>query len=105
MGMMSEILNNIPMTSMSQKSLRAKAIETIGYLVEAVSEEKETFGATVMETTNYLVNLLNSGLGNDDPQSLSIKESLTKIACFLKEDFSQYMPNMLTNLVNDSKLD
>lgn len=103
--MMTEILTNIGMTSMPQKMLRAKAIGTIGFMIESVSEMKSSFSSSVMEITNYLVNLLNSGLQTDDPQSLAIKETLTKIASFLKEDFSQYMPNMLQNLLNDSKLD
>ena len=48
---------------------------------------------------------MNSGLSNDDPQTLAIKESLAKIAFFLKEDFHQFMPNLLTTLVTDTKLD
>jgi hypothetical protein len=52
-----------------------------------------------------LVDLLNSGLTNDDPQALSIKETLTKIAAFLKEDFHTFMPFLMTNLVTDAKLD
>lgn len=30
---------------------------------------------------------------------------MTKIAFFLKEDFHAFMPALLTNLVNDAKLD
>ena len=48
---------------------------------------------------------MNSGLTNDDPQVLAIKETLAKIAFFLKEDFHTFMPNLLNNLVNDSKLE
>jgi len=48
---------------------------------------------------------MNSNLSSDDPQLLAIKETLTKIAFFLKEDFDQFMPNMLTALVNDAKQD
>jgi len=36
---------------------------------------------------------------------LSIKETLTKIAAFLKEDFHAFMPDLLSNLVKDAKLD
>lgn len=42
---------------------------------------------------------------NDDPQNLAIKETLTKIAFFLKEDFHHYMPSLLQVLVNDAKLE
>jgi hypothetical protein len=77
----------------------------MGYMIEAVSEEKTTFFANVLTITTNLVSLMNSGLSNDDPQMLSIKETLTKIASFLKEDFNQFMPMMLTTLINDAKLD
>lgn len=36
---------------------------------------------------------------------IAIKETLTKIAFFLKEDFNQFMPTMLTTLINDAKVD
>ena len=74
-------------------------------MIEAVSEEKAKFKNDVIIITNNLITLMNSGLTNDDPQMLSIKEALTKIAFFLKEDFNSFMPNMLTTLVNDSKAD
>jgi hypothetical protein len=42
-------------------NLRARTIETMGFMIEAVAEEKATFLASVVEITNYLVNLLTSG--------------------------------------------
>ena len=74
-------------------------------MIEAVSEQKATFLTNVVEITTSLVTLLNSGLTNDDPQALAIKETLIKIAFFLKEDFHQFMPTVLTIIVNDTKLD
>lgn len=59
----------------------------------------------VNEIATYLINLLKSGLSNDDPQSLAIKETMAKIASFLKEDFNKFMPDILTSLITDSKLD
>jgi hypothetical protein len=72
-------------------NLRARTIETMGFMIEAVAEEKATFSASVTEITNYLVNLLTSGqLSGEDPQIQSIKETLSKIAFFMKEDFHPY---------------
>lgn len=48
-------------------TLRARTIEAMGFMIEAVAEEKATFGASVKEITAVLVQLLNSGLTNDDP--------------------------------------
>lgn len=36
-------------------------------MIEAVTEEKETFKANVLEITYVLINILKSGLTNDDP--------------------------------------
>ncbi len=90
---------------MSQMTLRSRTIEAMGFMIEAVSEEKQAFKESVSQIAQTLITTLNSGLSTDDPQSLAIKETLTKIAAFLKEDFHVYMPLLLTNLVNDAKLD
>jgi hypothetical protein len=47
---------------------------------------------------------MNSGLTTDDPQVLSIKETLAKIAFFLKEDFHTFMPELMNTLVTDANL-
>jgi|LauGreDrversion4_2_1035121.scaffolds.fasta_scaffold69174_4 hypothetical protein len=58
---MMQILMNVGTTNQQQMNLRARTIETMGYMIEAVAEEKTTFLASVVEITNYLVNLLTSG--------------------------------------------
>lgn len=66
---MMQILMNVGTTNQQQMNLRARTIETMGYMIEAVAEEKTTFLASVVEITNYLVNLLTSGqLNCEDPQ-------------------------------------
>ncbi len=66
---MMQILMNVGTTNQQQMNLRARTIETMGYMIEAVAEEKTTFLASVVEITNYLVNLLTSGqLNSEDPQ-------------------------------------
>lgn len=67
MPLMIQILNNVAMTNMTQMTLRARTIEAMGFMIEAVSEEKESFKTNVLEITSLLVQLLNSGLTNDDP--------------------------------------
>jgi hypothetical protein len=58
----------------------------------------------VVEITTSLVSLLNSGtLTNDDPQALAIKETLSKIAYFLKEDFHVFFQQIFPALLADAK--
>lgn len=66
--LMMQILLNVGTTNQQQMNLRARTIETMGFMIEAVAEEKATFLANVTEITNYLVNLLTSGqLNGEDP--------------------------------------
>lgn len=66
--LMMQILLNVGTTNQQQMNLRARTIETMGFMIEAVAEEKVTFLANVTEITNYLVNLLTSGqLNGEDP--------------------------------------
>jgi hypothetical protein len=103
--LMMQILTNVGTANMQQMTLRARTIEAMGFMIEAVAEEKETFNESVHQITATLVNFLQSGLSNDDPQISAIKETLSKIAFFMKEDFHKYMAALLPNLVNDTKLD
>lgn len=66
--LMMQILLNVGTTNQQQMNLRARTIETMSFMIEAVAEEKATFLANVTEITNYLVNLLTSGqLNGEDP--------------------------------------
>jgi hypothetical protein len=38
MPMMIQILTNVPMTNMTQMTLRSRTIEAMGFMIEAVSE-------------------------------------------------------------------
>lgn len=38
MPMMIQILNNVPMTNMTQMTLRSRTIEAMGFMIEAVQE-------------------------------------------------------------------
>jgi len=67
MNLMTQILTMVGMTSMSQMTLRARTIEAMGFMIEAVQDDKDTFKGKVSEITKTLVQLLNSGLTNDDP--------------------------------------
>jgi hypothetical protein len=96
MPMMLEILTVVGNQNMAQKNLRARTIEAMGYMIEAVAEEKEAFVKNVTSITVTLIELLNNltqdANNNDDPQILAIKEAIAKISSFLKEDFHQFMP-------------
>jgi hypothetical protein len=43
MPMMTQILSNVAMTNMQQMTLRSRTIEAMGFMIEAVSEQRETF--------------------------------------------------------------
>lgn len=60
MPMMKEILSNVNSASMQDRKLRAKAIDTIGSIIIAVSdcEDKAPYTAGVMEITDLLAKLL-----------------------------------------------
>ena len=90
------------------KKLRARAITTIGSIVTSVtadsSEEKEPFKANVLEITQHLATTLQSGLKEDDPQDEAIKDTLAQCAGFLGEEFVQFLPTMLDQLIADAQL-
>lgn len=103
--LMMQILLNVGTTNQQQMNLRARTIETMGFMIEAVAEEKATFLPNVLEITNYLVTLLTSGqLSSEDPQNQAIKETLSKIGYFMKEDFHPFFAKIFPQLLEDAKL-
>lgn len=52
MPMMFEILNNIGSQTIQQKTLRSRTIESMGFMIESVAEEKETFKVDVLKITH-----------------------------------------------------
>lgn len=93
MPMMKEILTNVGNVTMSDKKLRAGAIDTIGSIIIAVSDcdDKEQFAPGVHDITQLLAGALQQGLSDDDPQDEAIKNTLTQSAGFLQKDFAPYM--------------
>lgn len=78
----------------------------MGYMIEAVTEEKSTFMSSVMEIASFLMSLLSSdSMKNEDPQSSAIKECMIRISYFLKEDSHQFMSVMLPSILRDTTLD
>lgn len=67
--LMQEILEKVGQTTMSEKQLRAKAIDSIGSIIIAVtdSDQKDEFKASVSSIAEYLSKLIQSGLTDDDP--------------------------------------
>jgi hypothetical protein len=71
----------------------------------AQCEETEQFNGAVIEITNKLASLIQSKLSEDDPRDEAIKETLTQCAAFLGDEFQQFMPLLLEQLIVDAKLD
>ena len=89
MPLMMQILDNIGTANIQQMTLRARTIETMGHMIAAVAEEKEAFKDSVHQIARSLVEVLST-VTSDDPQGLAIKEAMSRIAYFLKEDFHAY---------------
>lgn len=101
---MVEILNNVEGKTVSQMNLRARTIECMGYMISAVSEMPE-FMPIVQQVTEKLFSILTAGFAHDDPQEVAVKEALSKVAYYLKEDFNVVAPKFLEILVADAKQD
>jgi hypothetical protein len=67
MPVLKTLMSQLPAQTQQQKDIRAKLIKCMGTMVEAVSEEKETFVDDVKAFTQDLAVLLSSGLEEDDP--------------------------------------
>jgi hypothetical protein len=82
---------------MGNKTLRAKAIETVGEIFASITdcETADSFKDSVQAVTNVMVNMLKGGLSDDDPQDIAIKDTLVSCAGFLGEEFAAYMPTLL----------
>lgn len=107
MPMMQSILENIGTASMQEKKLRAKAIDTIGSIIIAVSDsdDKEPFMPGVKLVTEVLARMMQAGFSDDDPQDEAIKNTLTQSAAFLRQDFNPFMDFLIQNLMKDMKLE
>lgn len=84
-------------------NLRARTIESMGFMISAVSDNTEFLG-TVRQVTEKLFTILTGGFAHDDPQEVAVKEALSKIAFYLKEDFHVIAPKYLEILVQDAKV-
>ena len=73
-------------------------------MIAAVSEDK-SFLASVQDVTEKLFTLLQQTFAHDDPQEVAVKEALTKVAFYLKEDFKAVAPKFLEILTADANLD
>ena len=103
---MVNLLTSVTADSMEAKKLRARAIETIGSIIRSVtdSDDKEPFKANVVEITQHLSQTLQAKLSDDDPQDEAIKDTLAQCAGFLGQEFVQFMPMLLDQLVADAQL-
>ena len=70
----------------AQLPLKARAIESMGVLIAAVADNRE-FLQEVQRVTGGLTQLLAAGFAEDDPRQLAVKDTLAKVAFYLKDDF------------------
>lgn len=84
--------------------LRARTIESMGFMIGSVSENKDFMG-TVQRVTEKLFKILNQGFSQDDPQELAVKDTLAKTAYYLQEDFHAVAPQFIAILVKDASVE
>lgn len=101
---MMNILEHIKGENLQQQTLRARTYESMGFMIAAVSEDR-TLLASVQQVTEKLFGVLQQTFAQDDPQELAVKEALTKIAFYLKDDFKVIAPKFLEILTTDANLD
>lgn len=104
MPLMEEILDKCESSTQNQMRLRARAIESIGYMITSVSENKE-FLDVVQRVTEKLFKLVDQEFSQDDPQEYAIKDTLAKTAYYLKEDFHVVAPRFLQILAKDAQIE
>jgi hypothetical protein len=85
-------------------NLRARTIESIGYMISAV-QDNDQFMPAVKQVTEKLFTILVGEFSQDDPQEVAVKEALTKIAFYLKEDFQFVAPKFLEILFADANVE
>jgi len=103
MPVLKKLLKDLPMETLKQKTIRAKIINCMGYLVQAVQEEKESFTEDVQEFAQTMAGLLAKQLEADDPQQSEIREALAKVSAFLEGDFAPYVQGLLALLLTDAQ--
>lgn len=101
MPLLREIVGTVESKTQEQMQLRARAMESMGVLIVSVAENQEFLG-TVQEVTQSLFGLLQQGFAEDDPQELAVKDTLAKVAFYLKGDFNAVAPQFLAILLKDA---
>lgn len=105
MPLMNEILDHVEPKTIAQMNLRARTIESMGYMISAIVEDDQrVFLPAVKQVTERLFVLLQSEFAQEDPQEPAIKEALSKIAFYLKEDFNVVAPKFLEILIKDASV-
>ena len=105
MPVLKGLLGSMGMATPQQKNIRAKIVNTMGFMIEAVCDNREEFLMDVIGICKDMATVLNMGLEDDDPQAPAIKEALIKSATLLKQEFHQFMPNLLKSLIADAEAD
>lgn len=104
MPLFAQILKNVEAGTTQQKKLRARTIESMGVLIASAADQTE-LTETVKEVLSTLFGYLEKEFDQDDPQPLAIKDTIAKIAYFLKDGFHVVAPQFLAILAKDAQLE
>lgn len=102
-----QIILNTPNETTLQKDLRSNTIQTIGFMMDAIKNNKENiheFKEDGKEIVEIFSKLLTSGLiKDDDPQVTAITNALTQVAAVLQEDFAPFLPTIMEKLLEGTR--
>lgn len=57
--------------------MRSHCIQTVGFIIEGMKEQPDVVQADAINVSNMLIQLLNSGLKDSDPQVLAIQNTIS----------------------------
>jgi hypothetical protein len=82
--------------------LRARSIESMGILIASIADQNQFVDSVKQVTETLFTLLVNTQFTEDDPQQLALKDTLAKVAYYLKDDFQVIAPKYLDILIKDA---
>lgn len=97
-----EILQKVEGKTPETMQLRARSIESMGILIASIADQNQFVDSVKQVTETLFTLLVNTQFTEDDPQQLALKDTLAKIAYYLKVDFQVIAPKYLDILIKDA---
>lgn len=96
------ILQTVKWEDDKDKELRSNCIETIGYILTSAKDSPELCKQDAIEVCQMILDtLINGNLADSDPQINAISNTVSQICVCLKEDFKQFLPLIVPELLKN----